>query len=179
LLRGETPRTLAAFDPVVQTLVTGQRAATTVPTQSLFLLNSSFVRRESLLLADRLLTPEYPNDGARIREAYERVLGRDPKAEETAKARTFVAQYSATWLSAHPGSPATSSAQAARAVWTPGDITAGVERWDKLTPDQEIFEVKPPAEDPSLTIIPDSAAEAGWGAFVQALYGSAEFQFVR
>ena len=179
LLRGETPRALAAFDPVVQTLVSGQREATTVPTQSLFMLNSQIVRRESLLLARILLTPEYRDDAARIREAYERVLGRDPAVAETAKVKTFVAQYSATWLRAHPGAPASKPVHAPEPASAPGDITAGVARSDGLTSDQDIFEVKPPTEDPSLTIVPESATEAAWGAFVQALYGSAEFQFVR
>ena len=40
LLRGITPRPLEAFDPVDQTLVTGQRQVTTVPGQALYLLNS-------------------------------------------------------------------------------------------------------------------------------------------
>ena len=42
LLRGVTPKSLEAFDPVAQTLVTGQRESTTVPAQALFLLNSAF-----------------------------------------------------------------------------------------------------------------------------------------
>ena len=45
LLRGITPHTLEAFDPVEQTLVTGERETTTVSTQALYLLNSPFVRR--------------------------------------------------------------------------------------------------------------------------------------
>ena len=46
LLRGITPRPLEAFDPVDQTLVTGQRQVTTVPGQALYLLNSpSFAAR--------------------------------------------------------------------------------------------------------------------------------------
>ena len=39
------------FKPVDQTLVTGQRDTTTVPGQALFLLNSAFVRKQSLALA--------------------------------------------------------------------------------------------------------------------------------
>ena len=50
LLRGVTPRALQAFDPVTQTLVTGSGMSTTVPTQALFLLNSSFVRQQALSL---------------------------------------------------------------------------------------------------------------------------------
>ncbi len=179
LLRGETPRQLAAFDPVVQTLVTGQRDSTTVPTQSLFLLNSPFVNRQALILAARLLTPEYSSDDARIREAYLKVLGRTPRPEEEAKVEKFVAQYSASWIKTHPGTPVKKAKYTIASVRTPGGITAGVERSDGLTQDQEIFEVKAPTEDPSLTVVPESAAQAAWGAFIQALYGSAEFQFVR
>ena len=48
LLRGLTPHSLEAFDPVDQTLVTGNRETTTVPGQALFLLNSTFVRKQAL-----------------------------------------------------------------------------------------------------------------------------------
>src|SRR5262249_42584763 len=53
LLRGVVPPSLEAFDPVDQTLVTGQRDATTVPGQALFLLNSTFVRKQALALAEK------------------------------------------------------------------------------------------------------------------------------
>jgi hypothetical protein len=59
------------------------------------------------------------------------------------------------------------------------DITAGVVRSDSLTQDDEVLDAAAPKEDPSLTVVPGSAAQAAWGAVVQALYGSAEFQFVR
>jgi hypothetical protein len=180
LLRGETPRTLAAFDPVVQTLVTGQREATTAPSQALFMLNSPFVRRQSLLLAKSLLTAEYANDAERIREAYERVLGREPGAQEIAKANVFLARYSATWLKAHGASAsAASPARIDPVSCSPCDITAGIARFDGLGQDDEVLEAKPAAEDPSLLITPGTPVQAAWGALVQALYGSAEFQFVR
>jgi len=159
-------------------LVTGQRDATTVPTQSLFMLNSPFVRRQALILAGNLLSPEYSSDDARIREAYERVLGRAPKPHEAAEVKAFLSQYSATWEKTHPDSPASGVARAAPVAFA-GDTTAGVVRSDGLTQDTEILDVAPPKEDPSLTVIPGSAAQAAWGAFVQALYGSAEFQYVR
>ncbi|MCU1328608.1 MAG: hypothetical protein JWN34_3978 [Bryobacterales bacterium] len=179
LLRGETPRQLAAFDPVVQTFVSGQRETTTVPTQSLFLLNSPFVNRQAMILAGRLLTKEYVTDSARLREAYLRVLGRAPTLAEVAKGQKFLGRYAADWLDSHPGTPAANVSHAVPSVRLEGGITAGIERSDGLTQDQEIFEVKPPMEDPSLAITPGSAAQAAWGAFVQALYGSAEFQFLR
>jgi mono/diheme cytochrome c family protein len=177
LLRGETPRELAAFDPVVQTLVTGLRQTTTVPTQALFLLNSGFVRRESLVLAGRLLAEQLPGDGARITEAYERVLGRDPKPEEIAKATAFIARYSDKWSTVHPGAPA--SGIPLIPVAAASGITDGIVRFDGLTQDDEVLDSAPPSEDPALNLAPASAKHAAWGAFVQALYGSAEFQFVR
>ncbi|MGC4013891.1 MAG: DUF1553 domain-containing protein [Luteolibacter sp.] len=57
LLRGLVPKSLEAFDPVSQTLVTGQREATTVPRQALFFLNSPFVREQALAFAKNV------NDG--------------------------------------------------------------------------------------------------------------------
>jgi hypothetical protein len=65
LLRGVTPQALEAFDPVSQTLVTGTRDSTTVPTQALFLLNSTFVRQQSLACAERLLNQDGRSDGRR------------------------------------------------------------------------------------------------------------------
>jgi hypothetical protein len=179
LLRGETPRQLAAFDPVVQTFVTGQRETTTVPTQALFLLNSPFVNRQALILAAKLLTPEYSSDSARVREAFLRVLGRAPGRQEVANSKKFLAEYVDTWLKAHPAVPASGARHSIPSIRAAGDTTARIERSDGLTQDQEIFEVKPPTEDPSLAVTPGSAAQAAWGAFVQALYGSAEFQFLR
>ena len=63
LLRGVTPHALEVFDPVDQTLVTARRDVTTVPGQALFLLNSSFVRKQSLAFAERLLA----DNGSRCR----------------------------------------------------------------------------------------------------------------
>jgi cytochrome c553 len=96
LLRGVMPHALAAFDPVEQTLVTGQRDATTVPAQALYLLNGPFVRRQALALAGSLLRQDAP-DADRIRQAYRRTLGRDPSAAETDRAREFLAGYEADY----------------------------------------------------------------------------------
>src|SRR5207244_9583393 len=82
LLRGVTPKSLEAFDPVTQTLVTGQRDATTVPTQALFLLNSAFVRRQSLSLAERLLSERQKSAARQIRQAYPLTLGRLQNEQE-------------------------------------------------------------------------------------------------
>jgi len=186
-LRGEVPRPLAAFDPVSQTLVTGQREETTVPTQALFMLNSPFVREQSLDLVNNLLAAGHANDAQRIRQVYERTLARDPSPQEIARVKAFLAQYSTSWLKAHPQtSPATDnhSVQASETASTlpnnqVSDITAGIIRSDNLGQDDPDDTSKQFADDAPVTVFPDTAKKAAWAAFVQSLYGSAEFQFVR
>ena len=51
LVRGLTPKTLEAFDPVSQTLVSGLRESTAVPTQALYLFEFTFVRQQALAYA--------------------------------------------------------------------------------------------------------------------------------
>jgi mono/diheme cytochrome c family protein len=179
LLRDETPRPLAAFDPVSQTLVTGQRDETTVPTQALFMLNSSFVRQQSLAFAGRLLADRHPSDTERIRQAYERVLGHDPTPQDTVRVKAFLVRYSDTWNNSHPVSVTSGRA---RVVLTgspvSSSITAGIIRSDGLTQDDAVDDTSQ-ASSTSQINLPDTAREAAWAAFVQSLYGSAAFQFVR
>jgi hypothetical protein len=161
LLRGLTPRSLEAFDPVTQTLVTGQRDATTVPGQALFLLNSAFVRRQALALAEKLLEEKGQSTASRIRMAYRRTLGRTPTQAEIARAARFVADYE---LSRGPGAIAV-AAKAAPAP--PPDLPVDQEddRGSVAVPDEEVA--------------PVDAKTAAWMALAQALYASAEFRFVR
>jgi len=179
LLRGEAPRPLAAFDPVAQTLVTGQRDATTAPSQALFMLNAPFVRRQSLVLAESLLTGKRRTDADRIRETYERVLGRDPKEADTRRIRVFLARYSAAWLKAHPRSAASGGAPIAPTGDSSTDITAGIVRSDDLTQDDAVDDGGKPTDEAGQMTASGSASKAAWAAFVQSLYGSAEFQFLR
>ncbi|MGA2889195.1 MAG: DUF1553 domain-containing protein [Terracidiphilus sp.] len=123
-LRGEVPRPLATFDPVTQTFVTGQRNEATVPTQALFMLNSPFVREQSLKFADTLIATKYSTSEDRIRYAYERVLSRDPRPQEILRAKAFLSRYSAIWLKTQPGSPVADKPRVARASAITTDITA-------------------------------------------------------
>lgn len=168
-LRGETPRSLAAFNPVIQTLVTGQRDATTVPTQALFMLNSPFVWEQSLSLADRLLA-EYATDSTvRIRSAYELVLGRDPTPQEAKKVAVFLSRYESTYNNLHLASMLSQD----HVVVEEKNEQAftGVVRADDEADLPEPFAEKP--------IPPRDQRQAAWAAFVQSLYASAEFEFVR
>jgi cytochrome c553 len=171
LLRGVTPRSLEAFDPVEQTLVTGQRETTTVPSQALFLLNSSFVRRQSLALAHRLLTENKGPDESRVQAAYRLSLAREPTRVEIERARTFLSTEQ--------------SARSASDGSLPPEIEVSVA--DSAPPSKE--KARPPANpdeadqtgEPIVepVIRPNDARLASWMAFVQALFGSAEFRYVR
>jgi len=176
LLRGETPRELAAFDPVAQTLVTGRREETTVPSQALFMLNSPFVGNQALQLARDLLRQNRLTEAQRIRQSYERVAARDATAQEVARIKTFLAGYQARWSALHP-LPA-KPVDAAETL-SSSDITAGIVRSDSLTQDDEVEDGRADKNGGYRRLEPASAAEAAWAAFIQSLYGSAEFQFIR
>ena len=186
-LRGEVPRPLAAFDPVTQTLVTGQREETTVPTQALFLLNSPFVREQSLILAKSLLANQRADDSKRIRIAFDQVLGREPSKQEIERVKGFLSKYASTWKGKEPGTlkasknPQAEVVQASLSTEKSGakDVTDGVVRSDSLGQDDPDDTSKQFADEIPPQVVPQSARDAAWAAFVQSLYGSAEFQFVR
>jgi mono/diheme cytochrome c family protein len=90
LIRGITPGTLEVFDAVEQGTVTGDRSVTTVPSQSLFMLNNAFVRKNALKLAEKLLSDATLTDEARVSKAYKRVLGRLPSDTEIAGAISYI-----------------------------------------------------------------------------------------
>ncbi len=165
LLRGLTPKALDAFDPVSQTLVTGRRDATTVPAQALFLLNSTFVRRQSLSLAERLLSARDQSHERRIREAYLLVLGRDPRPREVSGAEGFLTAYAVSFRKL---TPAQDSGPAKSVSGKPSD-----ERVDQNDVDHGVQIAEEEA------VRPKNADEAAWMGLVQALYASAEFRFVR
>ncbi len=178
LLRGETPRELAAFDPVAQTLVTGRREETTVPSQALFMLNSPFVANQALLLADALLAEKHLSETQRIRQAYERVVGHDATPREAQRIKQFLGKYAAEWADAHPNPSNTVPVSTLLTQDAKASVTAGIVRSDSLTQDDEVEDPKTDKSGyPRLT--PGSSSEAAWAAFIQALYGSAEFQFIR
>jgi len=174
LLRGVIPKSLEAFDPVTQSLVTGQREVTTVPTQALYLLNSTFVRQQSLALAERALSESDRFDLERIREIYLRTLGRLPNEVEIVRAENFLADYASSYAkslppqtsepvdrNAQPSSETTESKAATAVPVNPDDVDRTPE-----TAKEEAVQAKTPKA-------------AAWMSFIQAIYASAEFRFVR
>jgi len=166
LLRGVTPKALEAFDPVDQTLVSGTRDATTVPTQALFLLNSPFVRQQALTFAERLLKAE-GTDADRVRAAYRLALGRAPTDAEVERAKAFVAEYESAYR-ANPPQPVKPVPKKGTEPKKPVE--------EPLDPDQIDQSGEALAED---GIRAKNPREAAWMAFAQALIGSAEFRYVK
>ena len=112
VVRDHLPDALAAFDFAEPSLVTGQRATTSVPSQSLYLMNSPFVISAADAAASRLAR-EVPDERQRVRQAYLAVLNRPPAADEQAAAERFLDDYAATVTGGAEPSPA-----AKRDAWT-------------------------------------------------------------
>jgi hypothetical protein len=83
---------LALFDGPDPNASTPRRGMTTVPTQTLFLMNSPFVHEQADGLAGRLLGAT-TNGRERIVLAHVMALGRPPTAEETAQTEEFLSRY--------------------------------------------------------------------------------------
>ncbi len=96
IVRDMVPDVLELFDFAEPSLVIANRDVTNVPSQALFMLNSSFIYDQSAALARRV-TKE--GDVAnRITAAYVRALSRTPTTDERARAEQFLAK-----LSSEPG----------------------------------------------------------------------------
>ncbi|MFM7244129.1 MAG: DUF1549 and DUF1553 domain-containing protein, partial [Planctomycetaceae bacterium] len=90
-LRGTPLEPLALFDMPSPAVVTGQRPQTTVPAQSLYLLNDRFVIRQAEEAAE-WLAEEEPDEWRRTERAWLRFFGRPPSAAEVDAALAFVRQ---------------------------------------------------------------------------------------
>ncbi len=167
LMRGVIPRALEVFDPVEQTLVTGQRDSTTVPSQALFLLNSAFVRTQALALAEQIVA--HPGeDTQKVQVAYQRILGREPTAEELDVTLQFISDY----IQSSQGTEeytqqliAAAQPKVAAPANKPDDANV-------IDPDQIIQEGVAVVEP--VVWSTDQRTNA-WLAFAQSLYATAEF----
>ena len=102
VVRDQVPESLAIFDFPDPSLVTGQRARTSGPSQALYLMNNPFVIRQAEAAGQRVRSS--CNDAAgRVKTAYVRFLSRYPTATETAQAREFLAQVSRAEKRRRPG----------------------------------------------------------------------------
>ncbi len=92
VVRDQLPESLTLFDFADPSLVTGERATTSGPSQALYLMNSPFVIRQAEAAADRLRMIA-GDDDARIEAAYLRFLARPPTDAERKRARDFLASF--------------------------------------------------------------------------------------
>ncbi|HEY7157350.1 MAG TPA: PSD1 and planctomycete cytochrome C domain-containing protein [Gemmataceae bacterium] len=84
------PEALSLFDVASPNLVVAQREVTTVPAQSLFLMNSPWVVEQSRHFAQRLLTDAALDDAGRVDRAYRLALARPAADAERARALAYV-----------------------------------------------------------------------------------------
>ncbi len=96
VVRNMLPNVLALFDAADPNGVTAVRNDTTVPSQSLFLLNNPFVRDQARFLAERLLSDVQQSDDQRFETVHWLVFGRQATMEEITDANRFIADCMAT-----------------------------------------------------------------------------------
>jgi Protein of unknown function (DUF1553)/Protein of unknown function (DUF1549)/Planctomycete cytochrome C len=93
IVRDNIPESLSLFDFPDPSLIIGQRPTTTVPAQSLYLLNNPFVIRQAEAWAGRMLFGDLRTDDARIRLAYLECFSRNPSEKERKAAKSFLDSY--------------------------------------------------------------------------------------
>jgi hypothetical protein len=184
LLRGITPRSLDVFDFADQGMVTGDRDATTVATQALYLLNDPFVRRQALALAEDVLSHGASDDRERVNLAFRRALARPATAQEIERALAYLADYQAgateqlalaspgAELSAVPAGPGPSTGDASEVATE--EVPAA--KKPPANPDEIDQTDAPASEEVVEASTPQAAA---WASFCQALFASAEFRFLQ
>ncbi len=90
IVRNGEPESLTLFDFADPSIVVGDREETTVPAQSLYLMNNPFVVEQSRSAAQRLLEQKDLDDAARVDLAYVMAFARRPTDEQRERAVIFV-----------------------------------------------------------------------------------------
>jgi hypothetical protein len=83
---------LALFDGADTNVSTARRELTTVPTQTLYLMNNKFVHQRAAGLARRVLSGAN-DEASRIQLAWHLALGRSPTQDELSDVSAFMKQY--------------------------------------------------------------------------------------
>ena len=90
VMRNFIPPMFEVFDFPEPSETKGLREVTTVPTQALFLMNSTWVIDQSKHAAEKLLADASLTDPARVTRVYREVLGRLPTPEEVKQSLEFM-----------------------------------------------------------------------------------------
>jgi hypothetical protein len=91
VLRAKLPSMHELFDFPDPAQINGKRDSTTVASQALFFMNSEFVEGMAGNAAERVMGEE-KGDAKRVTKAYRAVFARDPSADESRDALTFLKQ---------------------------------------------------------------------------------------
>jgi hypothetical protein len=126
IVRDLLPESLALFDFAEPSLVTGERETTNVPSQALYMLNSSFAGHRAERFGERVVVgyPAGPNGGAsaflqeRITYAYWLAFSRPPDNAERTAATAFFSKFPAGWEKDGNGAAGVRDPEAAKAAWT-------------------------------------------------------------
>jgi cytochrome c553 len=92
VVRSSMYEVFQAFDMPDPATSSGDRAATVVAPQALFMMNGAVVLMHTRTMAEQLLKRTDLDDAGRIRDAYERALARPPSPKEIDGALSFIAQ---------------------------------------------------------------------------------------
>jgi len=115
--RHELHPMLRLFDFPDPNLTSERRVITTVPMQQLFVLNSEFMVRQARSLAARLDGEKLADESARIKRAYQIVLGRTPTNQERRSVSEFLS------AAVEPGAKLTPWEQFAQALLSTNEFT--------------------------------------------------------
>jgi hypothetical protein len=96
VIRDHVPDDWSLFDFPNPELVTGKRNITTVPTQSLYLMNSPAIVEHSRAAARHVREMPAKDDRDRIVHTYRRILARAPDARELAEAQRWLENFPRT-----------------------------------------------------------------------------------
>jgi len=93
IVRGVVPESLALFDFADPSLTAGKREITTVPSQALYLMNSSFVIESSERMAGHLVNDLGLRGKDLAREAFYRCFSRPPTEAELLETQTYIQRF--------------------------------------------------------------------------------------
>jgi hypothetical protein len=92
VIRSSLYEVFSAFDLPDPAVTQGDRNATVIAPQALFMMNGAVMLRHSRKMAASLLKNAALDDAGRIQDAYERAFGRPASSREIDQALTFIAQ---------------------------------------------------------------------------------------
>ena len=156
------------FDYSTADVVNGDRQASTVAPQALFMLNSEIVLSSAEALADRLLREEAADDRQRVDRLYAMTLSRYPETEESAAVLDFLAKFQAE----QPAPPTPAAAPSA-------EVTPDAPAPDASQPGQGSAPAgEATAKEPAAPKAPVDPRREAWVAICQGLLISNEFYYL-